>query len=969
MNFIKKTACNFSEKFKRQKFFLLNLLLVILCFVALPGILIYRGINEYLARQNEDLIKQKRAVLEKKLDQLEFFSSNDRFAHFLLHRLCKTENSEKADISRLKDRINQLKKLYPECFKFVVCNSKGEIVTELSDIVAYRYLYRKTFELIELFEKNLNSQKLQSNWVRKQLKRLRPLLGKMLHQKDIFLPLKSIKNGRTILSSGSKDNFHIWYGSGSNFKIIAHISRSFIRSNKGLKWASNRLNSDNSQTFSGFSEFPVESDTIFPSTGGKRAAKIVRAISEHETIKMPKENPDLKDFIACRHLNQKVRGFSFFIPDKHKNFYNSGSKFFFLLARIVTLIGFVLIVHQILFPIAISIKLKIAVFFTWSIILPLLVIGTIASRYVAQAETEIENQLFKQGQTIIETVDFDYQWFLKQLSRKTNNVFNAFFKTEKDFELDKEKLKIINVAIKNAVKHEEAMLINASGADLFTGISPNFTLNDSYIRKLSGDAVKMLTSPSVSSWKSYPSPQRHTVDGIFVKQNKITYLGAGELDMSVFLRYLTFGRHDQHKNLMAMILWREINLNLRFIKQKLTQSDSTLKNMNIAIFNLEEEKIEPYSFTDNSNLYNFFKTAENKPITQIRKFQLNGKNYVAVAKPCKHLKKILPAIFFPRSEITRKVEEIRHNALIFSIILLLLAFSTVFLLRKLIFKPLEELKTGLEAFASRNFNKRLTVVCNNELGVLIDSFNKSLETLKDLEVARIVQENILPSRTFKSSGLQILTKTTSMTKLGGDFFDIVELDEERVLLFIGDATGHGIPAALTMAMAKSAIQNNLTSDFKLKNLMENFHHLFCSLRKQGSRDLMTAIGAVINAKTGEAELVNMGHCYPILVSQAGRQTVMLETIQGFPPGFVKNRKICSQNLCLGTDDYLLFYTDGFYECCNEQKEPLGFDGLLEIISKSWNKIPEKFIEDISKNIDNWENIVQDDKTIMLVKIS
>jgi sigma-B regulation protein RsbU (phosphoserine phosphatase) len=191
-----------------------------------------------------------------------------------------------------------------------------------------------------------------------------------------------------------------------------------------------------------------------------------------------------------------------------------------------------------------------------------------------------------------------------------------------------------------------------------------------------------------------------------------------------------------------------------------------------------------------------------------------------MAMPGQKLEKMLLSALFPAELVTQKIELLKIKALLLMLLLIFLSIATVYLLQNWIFQPLQELKVGIEAFAQRNFHKRLTVSSKNELGKLMLAFNDSFETLQDLEVAKIVQESVLPDPYLSLNNLEIIAKTEVMTRLGGDYFDILPQKDEKVLIFIGDATGHGIPAALSMAMAKSVMIHESLADMDQEKLMQ-----------------------------------------------------------------------------------------------------------------------------------------------------
>lgn len=252
------SARDYVARVLNRKFLLLNILVSFLCFILLPGLIISRGISSMKAIQIRVESADRNKILEERLDELEFFASNDRFAHFLLYSLCRNDDDSPRSIDLLADRIARLKSMYPGAFRFVVGDAKGNIITRYSDEKGFTYLYRQAFALISDLE-NCHQKGLDVSTINNIdaiMTRLRPLLGNVIRQDELILPLRSRRTGRSILASGGAEKFNIWYGCGDQYKVIAHISRDFINSEEGLRWASSELNRIYPEISCGYSSFP-----------------------------------------------------------------------------------------------------------------------------------------------------------------------------------------------------------------------------------------------------------------------------------------------------------------------------------------------------------------------------------------------------------------------------------------------------------------------------------------------------------------------------------------------------------------------------------------------------------------------------------------------------------------------------------------------------------------------------------------
>lgn len=942
---------------------LLNSTVVFLCFFLLPGFIIVRGIEATVAGKVSQIEEERQQKLTEALDKLELFSANDRFAHFLLSSLCRDNKTQQYSLSQLKPRIAALKKRFPDSFSLVVANSAGEPIDELSDEKGYRYLYKKAFSLIgELAENSSQDSAINAvDNLEVALKRLRPLLGELLREQDLFTPFQDKRTGKSLLASGSEKKFHLWYGLGKDFFIIAFISRSFIKSTVGLKWACKNLNHFESEIVTGYTPYPPDIQSLCPPLAGSDAVEIIKAVARAEQVGGGFDRNSSAKSVSTRFLNQKIRGFSFF---RAKTSTETATKktyaqilFFFLIS------AFILYVRQMRFPITLTVKIKITAFFAYAIILPILVIGSLSSQFLQQAEAEMINNLHRRSQRLVEKIDAGYAWFKNEKASLLGQFLRKEFSSDPELFQDKNKVRSFNKRLSSIVNHGEIMVIDETGKDYLLGVSPRLTTNASLLREMSKETVVRMLDPDARNLNKRSS-FFNLYEDIYRDGDHIEYFGIGEIDMNVFLKMLITPNFSL--GYVVMVFWQESILNEEFI----------LKNKhlfrhpeaNFAVYNSEKRKMILSSNINSMKLLELCRKVESGRIGISKNFRIDQRDYIAMAMPGQKLEKMVISTLFPAEIVSTKIEALKTKAFLLMLLLILLSAATVFLLRNWFFLPLSELKSGIEAFSQRNFHKRLCINSNNELGKLMRAFNESFETLQDLEVARIVQESILPVSYLDSGNLEIAAKTEIMTRLGGDYFDVLPQSDNNVLLFIGDATGHGIPAALSMAMAKSVMLHESLSGLDPIRLMQKLDDLFKSIRKTGSKDFMTAACIYASNSDGCLTIINAGHCHPLLIKNRDSQAEIVKLKIVTPLGFASRNKFSEDRLTLETGDIIIFYTDGFYECINDKNEILGFNGFKNIVYEARNSDINIFIENIFSSIRKWENVPTDDKTLMMVRM-
>lgn len=958
------------ESFFARKFLVLNALIGILCFVVLPGLIVFRGIEAMTSHHISEINSTARHRLENRLDQLEFFSSNDRFAHFLLTSLCKDSDGSEKNLCSLSADIARLKKRFANAFTFVVADRQGKIIPKLSDEKNYAYLYRQAFLLIAECEKavqqNFQPESLDNIDVR--ITRLRPVLGDLLRQTDLFMPLKGPRTGQSILVSGSADKFNLWYGTGRDFRLIVYVSRDFIRGNDGLVWAVDRLNRQSPDLLTGISRYPPLSENLIPQIADEQSAKVMLALAKYEDINLESAGDD--DQIACSFLNQQWRGFCFFRSGGFSNVVAIRASMFSSLARILLVILFIIAVYQLKTPVSVTVKLKITAFFSYAIVLPLLVIASLSLQYIRQAEGSIINDLQKEAQQTLERIDADLAWYSKNKAADLDDFLSRQLKNRSVDQFSRNELVNFDLDLRKVADHDDAIILNASGNDFLQGISPRISMNHVLVRRIGCDTLKLLVAPDyVSSINKANVLSWEFLGDIYDLQSTITYLGVGDFEMAAYYRLLTppSGRIDDV--LFVAIFWKLSKLHRSFVENYCKTKLISTPRLKIAAFCRDSDRLFVSPDGADSRLTRFMKLSINRQNIRSSDFRLSGSRHVAIAMPGRSLKHIILAALMPADVIEQQTDKIVNKALFFAAFLCLISVATMYLLRSWIFRPLEELRTGIRAIGERAFHKRLNLVCNNELGRLMSAFNYSLETLQELEVARIVQESILPEPRMTVNRVEVVAQTLAMSGLGGDYFDMIKLDDQKLLVFIGDATGHGIPAALSMAMAKATLIHENNRSLSPENLMQQLDKLFAKLRKHGVKDYMTALCVEIDSMSGVVRIINAGHCFPILLESLTGKARLLKAARGLPAGFDAYGSSKPAEIKLAPGDSLILYTDGFIECSSPSGEPVGFDGLIKIVELAQTVDLTAHVAGIFQHLKQWSEHRQDDCTMIILRFS
>lgn len=193
----------------------------------------------------------------------------------------------------------------------------------------------------------------------------------------------------------------------------------------------------------------------------------------------------------------------------------------------------------------------------------------------------------------------------------------------------------------------------------------------------------------------------------------------------------------------------------------------------------------------------------------------------------------------------------------------------------------------------------------------------------ELEVARELQRDLLPVEAPDIDGYSFAFSYRTANTIGGDYYDFFPLEDGRLAVITGDASGHGIAAGLLMAIAGSALKLGFDIDPDPVAVTRVVNRALC--RTGGSRAFMTLFCGVLEPESGRLLFVCAGHPYPLLRRADGG---ILELGEGsLPLGIRTGLEFTAHEARIGPGDMLVLYTDGVVETLNPSGEAFGFERL------------------------------------------
>jgi len=240
-----------------------------------------------------------------------------------------------------------------------------------------------------------------------------------------------------------------------------------------------------------------------------------------------------------------------------------------------------------------------------------------------------------------------------------------------------------------------------------------------------------------------------------------------------------------------------------------------------------------------------------------------------------------------------------------------------------------------------------------------------LSLKNDLEIARDIQQAMLPSGLFSAPGVETVGMSRPANTVGGDFYDILPLDDGRLVITVGDVAGKGSPAALLMALLLAMLRTLVDEKLEPADLITRLNVQVCR-HAPGTR-FITLFYAVYQPLTGVLTYVSAGHMPPLLIRGNGSCERLSEG--GISLGMFEQSTYTTGQVVMLSDDLLAVYSDGITEAENPAGVPfdeIGLETALKAnLRESLSAIGGAVERAVERHTD--ERRFADDLTILLLR--
>lgn len=333
--------------------------------------------------------------------------------------------------------------------------------------------------------------------------------------------------------------------------------------------------------------------------------------------------------------------------------------------------------------------------------------------------------------------------------------------------------------------------------------------------------------------------------------------------------------------------------------------------------------------------------------------------------------------------LTERVKETRDNMIILALFGIVIALFIGGIIAGKITSPIKKLTEGALKIGAGDLKTRIAVQSKSEIGKLAGTFNQMAQDLekstqvlvekekltRELELAGEIQKELLPKELPQISNLDIAVSLSSATEVGGDSYDFLKVDDENFLFYVGDVTGHGVPAGLVSAINNALVPAFIDRYKTTQELVVNLNRLMKA--KTRPNVFMTMVMAHWHVTEGKLGFTQAGH-NPILYYSSAEKTATEMSTGGMALGMTPDISniVTTDHVDMQPNDVAILYTDGITEAWKSETENYGIARFKESIIKNSQfttaqEIHDGLIKDVREFMGDFPQA--DDITLIVAK--
>ncbi|MDD3146162.1 MAG: SpoIIE family protein phosphatase [Candidatus Riflebacteria bacterium] len=952
----------------------ISLLVLFFCFLLFPVFIFHSALNNLFQVKVSNLRQQKLGQMQNRLEYLEKYSSNSRYLHFLLMEISEQAQKAADPVRFMLENKQNLQRRYQGDIEFIVWDAGGKVIRDLTDQKGLSYILSKLYEVLFDVSETLSADNQASisdlKSVTRNLNLIRQFLGKIFIPEFLKKPYLQGNDAGPLLTDFGGKFSSVWYRIGPRISFFCFLSERLVKGNSGLVKISSSLNGLNDDIVSGFTLSPDFSTPINEIAETHRPL-LSLALSQFETFSEPVFENELA--LICMSMPQPgIRSFCLHMKDPASWSVELNRDVIFVRATVLLLSFYLFLFVYFKFKQQFfSIAWKLTGLFLFANLAPLAILGFIANDYLASKKEALRNEIAGDLSQTMRDFDMRYESlkviFAKDLTRKIMQLKAANSATL----LSSDDVSSIKEFIKE-FQPTDAYLVASSGMVFAENTGQQRSnLGFNFIEPMSQAILKfcqgiILLRDNNDMFSPIMSPENSDfVRKAYRDSGKIIPLNTGNMRKLSF--WFIFGdRKNFVYNYMLILFWEEDRFQEFYLNRNYSVQQANLTDASFFARKIDGKKSWSSQQQFPEELARQMERTTGFRENLIGSLVVGGAPHLFVGLKGKSLSNNLLAMLYPDSKLEDQIDSLRARILAGAALSLFLTLIIGQALSRQFLTPIRHLADATLAIGGRHFNHRIPIIDEDEFGHLNQVFNRVIEGLGELEVAKIVQESLFPGNNFKAGNFSIYGKSVVMTTLGGDYYDCLQINKDLWGVVIGDVAGHGVPAGLMMAMAKASV---LMAPEHVKidaaALTARLHHMFFAIKNDRLKRMMTFQYFVMKPDDGSFSFANAGHCFPILVKPALQSAELIEHV-ATPLGIGPRARYKNFECRVEPGESLLLYTDGIAEAKNAQGEEFGYERLKQLALDAFDPDPEAFYRKIFAAYENWSARPDDDLTIILV---
>jgi serine phosphatase RsbU (regulator of sigma subunit) len=257
---------------------------------------------------------------------------------------------------------------------------------------------------------------------------------------------------------------------------------------------------------------------------------------------------------------------------------------------------------------------------------------------------------------------------------------------------------------------------------------------------------------------------------------------------------------------------------------------------------------------------------------------------------------------------------------------------------------------------------------------------RNQQLTEDLRMAREVQLAMLP-RTVptippgvapEASAIRVFSHYAPLGLVSGDFFEVFPISDYAIAVLIADVMGHGVQAALVMAMMRALIQDHSDTASDPGQFLTALNQSLCGILKGSSLSTFaSAFSLVIDIHAGELRYANAGHPCPVYLRREAGRAVHLDCVQSSNGGLLGVRSDVTYrtgSTPSRVQDAVLLFTDGLFEIRGEDDDILGQERLLELAAANMQQSGEVLVQELINGVRGFSPRRQFEDDVCLVAV-